>query len=520
MALTFTIAGTDLTDLVRVRSLSISDKLNTRNTCAFEVIETHGDAILDTDAGALFVTDTGSYIGLGVQFDVGQSVVITNGATRIFAGTIDKIEEEAIIGTAAPCLTYHVQCVDYNQLADRHLVARAYATASQTLYDIVLDIVAQDLVGEGVTTTAVATGPVIEKAVWNYQTVATAFDELAGLAGFGWWIDYNKDLHFSPRDANVAAFSLTDTSANWRHMKVTRSRANYRNNQLVRAGVDLTTARTEGFTGDGKTRAFPLTYPIGAVPTALTINGVSKTLGIGGVDTGKDYYWNKGDPILKQDTGGTLLISTDVGSITYQGEFPILINAQLDAEVTTRAALEGGTGIYQEIEYYPNINNSAQAQQIANGLLQKFGAIPIVVEFETDTDGLTSGQLLPITVSAHGLSGSYLVAEVALAEFSGLGNLRYRVKAYDGQFVGSWESFFRYIASIGRNYVIRENEVIVYLRTAGTLTGVGATASEALTMPASSASVDASASESLAAPTLLTPESRVDFAYTDLSETG
>jgi hypothetical protein len=494
--LTFTIAGVDRTALVKVQSLSITDQLNSRNTASFT---------LEDATGAYRPVD-------------GSSIVILNGATRIFAGSIDKIIEDSLVEFGSG-LRFALTCVDYNQLADRHLVARNYETANQTLKDIVLDIVAQELAGEGITTTNVSTGPVVQKAIWNYVPAATAFDELAALAGYSWWIDYNKDLHFSPRDANPAPIALTDTSANYRKLKVTRSREQYRNQQFVRAGNDLMSAQAEGFTGDGKTRSFPLRYPIGAQPTALTVNGVSKTIGIGGVDTGKDFYWNKGDPLLKQDSSGTLLVSTDVGSITYQGEFPIIVNAQADAEITTRAGVEGGTGIYQEIEYYPNINSSAQAQQIAVGLLQKFGTIPVVVEFETDVDGLFSGQLLPITSTAHALAGNYLIAEVRLADFTGKGDLRYRVKAYDGQFVGSWEAFFRYIASIGKTYVIRENEVVVYLRTAGYLTGVGATASESLTLPASADTVAASASESMSTPTQVTPEWRVDFALTDLSET-
>jgi len=47
-------------------------------------------------------------------------------------------------------------------------------------------------VTEGVDTSLVETGPAIEKFVFNYVPASQAFDDIAELAGYIWYIDYEK----------------------------------------------------------------------------------------------------------------------------------------------------------------------------------------------------------------------------------------------------------------------------------------------------------------------------------------
>lgn len=434
-----TIGGIDKTGLYSIGSLSISDQLNARNTCSFSLSD-----------------KTGAY-----RPAVGAEVIITDGATRIFAGSIDSIGEENPLGTAA--LTLNVECVDYNQIADRHLVARVYETANQTLRDIVLDIVAKDLAGEGITTVNVQTGPVIDKAVFNYLSAAEAFNDLAELTGFAWSIDYNKDLHFFARETNLASFSISDALYNCRAITVSRTREWYRNRQLIRAGQDITDSRTENFKGDGSSKTFVTGFPVAKVPT-VTVNAVSKTVGIRGVDTGKDWYWNKGTNEISQDDAGTALTTSDTLAVTYQGFFPIIISSQSDTEISARAAAEGGSGIYEAIEDQPDLDTVELAAEKADSLLRRYGVIPQICEIETDKAGLAAGQLLTINVAAHSITAQYLIESVEIADAGDGDRLRYFVRALSGEAMGSWADFFRKLAAAGRKFVIRENEVLVLLR--------------------------------------------------------
>ncbi len=439
MAISLLISLVDKTTLLKTDSINISDDLNSRNTCSFTLVDT-----------------TGVY-----RPSIGETVVILEGATRRFAGTIDDTNEVALDGNNT--LAIDVDCVDYNQIPDRHLVARVYE--DKTLKYIVEDIIAQDLTNESITSANVETGQTIEKAVFNYGTATECFNELSELTGYAWYIDYNKDMHFFARETNTAPFSLTDTSGNFRNMKVRRTREQYRNTQYLRAGTDITNSRTETFKGDGQTRTFTTAYPIAKVPTNITISASTstQTIGIRGVDTGKDWYWNKGEPVLNQDDTATLISLTGTVSITYQGMFPLFLMSQDTDEVTTRAAAEGGSGIYEAIEEDANINDRDLAGVKADGILRRLGSIPVIVEFETDTAGLAAGQLISINITRHGINSTYLIDSVRVTDIKGQ-FLRYQVRALSGESLGSWETFFKTLATTGKKYVIRDNEVLGILR--------------------------------------------------------
>jgi hypothetical protein len=437
MAITLTIAGADKTALLRTNTIIISDNLNSRNLFSCSLVDL-----------------AGSYRPV-----IGNSVVLTKDATTLFSGTIDRIAESLFDNKSA--LQYDLTCVDYNQLFDRFLVPEVYE--SELAGDIVKDIIDQFVSTESITYTAVEDGPTITKVVFNYTTATAALNELSELVGYDWYLDYDKDLHFFERSSNAAPFSLTGNSGNYRNARIEHNRDEYRNIQYVRAGQDITDARTESFKGDSANRVFTLKYPVALVPSSITVNSVSKTIGIQGVESGKDWYWNKNQKQINQDDAGTVLTSSDTLEVTYQGFFPIIAQALKDTEISTRASVEGGSGVYESLNDSPNIDISDYAEEKAQGLLRRYGKIPEIVYFETDVDGLRAGQLMSITIPEHGISGTYLIENV---DFNDLysDTLRYQVKALSGENIGGWINFFKRMIQQGQKYVIRENEVLIRLR--------------------------------------------------------
>ena len=67
---------------------------------------------------------------------------------------------------------------------------------------------------------------------------------------------------------------------------------------------------------NGLVRNFPLCNPIVAV-TSVTVNSVSKTVGVLGVDTGRDWYYTPGHQSLIQADGATALSSGDTLVVAY-----------------------------------------------------------------------------------------------------------------------------------------------------------------------------------------------------------
>jgi hypothetical protein len=319
-------------------------------------------------------------------------------------------------------------------------------------------------------TSLIQDGLLLTKAVFNYRTVAEALNELAELSGYSWVIDYRKVLHFFARETNYAPVAIT--GANARNFSARSTRDQYRNRQYLRAGYALTDSRTESFTGDGTRKVFTLAFPCGKVPSAVEVDAVAKTIGIREVETGKDWYWQKGETTISQDDAAGALASDEILAVTYQGLYPLLVDNRNSPEIAARQAVEGGTGLYEAIQDEPDYDDDSLAIDKTNALLRKYGRIGKTVMFETDVDGFQAGQLVDITLSELGLSGSYLISQVTTRHVAGI-EFRYTVTALDGENLGGWVEFFRKLAAAGQKFVIRENEVLMLLRYLSDQVGCG-----------------------------------------------
>ena len=475
MPIRLRLGGVTRTTLLAVNTLRIDGNLGQRNRASFTLTDT-----------------TGAFRPV-----VGSEVIVddSTGTPRYFGGFVDSFSETLTIDGNTTALTYEVDCVSYDAIADRRLVAASYESPTQTLSTIVSDVVTNTLTGDGVTTTNVDTGPIIQRMKFNYVPASSVFNELANVTGYSWWIDESKALWFKPRGGVTGTVSID--SSNARRVSVSRTVESYRNKQLIRAGVDLTTSRTENFTGNGTQKAWTLAYPMGAAPTSLTVGGVAKTVGIRGVDTGKDWYYQLGDPVINQDDAAAAVGSGVAIAVTYQGQFPILVNAQNDLAIASFASTSATSGVFESLEDRANLNDDDAALSVAQGLLRRYGAIPRRLSFETDTAGIAVGQLITCAFTPHSVTGSWLVDRVSAVDRNG-GALVYTVEALDGESVGGWAAFFEALSPAGRVVEFRENEVIVYLRTF---------------------SEQVSLTDSLSA-TSAAPESRVGFALVDASEVG
>ena len=429
----------------RAGTLSISGSLGTRTTASLQTVD---------------------HPPFADVVEVGQVVEIRDETgSLIFAGTVDSVEEE--IDASKRLRVKRLACVDYTQIADRHLVAYVYQPDEEhptvCAGDVIKDIVARFFifggVAEGVDTSLVETGPAIEKFVFNYVPAAQAFDDIAELAGYIWYIDYEKRLHFTPKDRNTAPFGLTETSRNWGNLKVSESRELYRNRQIVRAGTALTDERTETVIAAADQKLFEVSFPVGTA-SAVTVNGVPKTLGVTGLHEGRDFYWSYGSNVL------TAEIAPGVGAVialTYQGMFQILVDERIDAEILARRALEGGTGVYEAIADDPAINMQPVAVQKALAYLRKHGVIPQTVRFETDCPGLRPGQLITIKFVSAGLNDYYLIESVNMRDLQGRIN-RYRVSAVSGDALGGWLEWFSALARQAQKFVLYDEDQVSMLR--------------------------------------------------------
>jgi len=441
------INGVDLSGEYKPGSLGLADELESRGTADFVLIDK---------------TNT-------LDFSPGESVDIRLNGTLLFSGTLQNISERwPAMDKTTLFHTLKLKAIDHNALADRFLVAKTFSEG-QLPGAIVESLRADYLDGEGVTAGNIENGGITLGLVsFNYQSVSDCLDDLAELIGFIWFIDENRALNFQARDTTAASFGYSDSSLPIRRLVKEKTRNNYRNRQYLRAGRDLQgVANLESFAGDGERRTFTVGLPIGEEPTLTVDTGglgpIDKTVGINGVDTGKDFYWQKDSNNVEQDSDGTLLEAADVLAVTYKGLISIIVQADLEDQQEARADAEGGSGIYERIEDDERIEDSQFALDRANGLVGRYGRLPEILKITTDNGRLRAGQVQNIELTREGISGDFLIQSVR-ARDQGNNSLVYSYKCVDGALVGGWVAFFRRLADGGRRFEIRDNEIFIIMR--------------------------------------------------------
>ena len=407
---------------------------------------------------------------------VGQPVEIRNNGIIVWSGTIENVGDDEPVNTSVSF--FPVMAVDLSQIMDRYIVVRIYdnLTAGAIVKDAIDRFV--NAQGETIDTSLVQDGPLIERAVFGYKSMADVLRELSNISGFTWFVDCQRKLHFEDRATTLAPFNLFDGSANYLvgTFKPKRIRGQYRNVQILRAGEDTTDTQQEDFAGDGERQTFTIRFKFAEKPT-VTLNAAAQTVGERGVDVDDDFQWffKKGEKELSQRTSDTVLISTDVLSVTFKGLFPIVQITEDSGEITTRAAIEGGGGVYEHVEDDDSIENRQFAIQKNESILRRFGKIPTKATYQTDNDGLTAGQLQNINLPNRGadLVGDFLIEEVTARAIPAFKNnefgdpfqvLRYRVKILSGEYLGGWVNFFRLWLVSGRSFKINDEEVLVLVR--------------------------------------------------------
>lgn len=412
-------------------TLTIEDAIGERSTCSFSLLDKTADLLAILKAG--------------------ETVEIWADGVKVYGGSIDKPKSRR---TPAGTLTWTIDCVDWHQICDRRIIAETYENTLAGA--IVRDLVNKYLAAEGITAAeSIQDGPLVVECVFNYVSATTCLDTLAERAGFSWWVDPNKVLHFVERATYMAPWAL-DEEAKISDLNVEDSRQGYRNRQYVKAGKDVTDPQVESFKGDGATRTWTVGFPIAKVPT-IKVNGVPKTVGIKGIDEGKDFYWNKGDPTVTQDSEAPLLTSSDTLQVTYQGLFDVVVLTDDYAAIEERRAVEGGTGYYEAVDDEPYLSSREAAIQSANAKLRKHAHLPKVITFSTWEPGLRPGQIIFANLPGDRLHNEdFLIDQVTFSEV-GSDFYQYHIRAVSGESLGGWATFFKQMATRGQAFVIREN---------------------------------------------------------------
>jgi len=427
-------------------SMSIEERIEERSTASFIVVDKLA---------------TADYVR-GTPVEIYNDIPVL-----IFSGFIDTPGRARIAPNYG--LYHDIVCMDNHYLADKRLVWKAYTTLGQTLADIVNDIWTDYLDDEGVIVGEIQTGPIIQiPAIINGVKVSEAFDALKELSGFIWFIDENKNLYFIDRATNAAPWNLDGVTHRAIKGSVYLSTGNalYRNGQYVRGGTGVSVLQTENFTADGVNLAFTVGYRIAEEPVITDSALGVQTVGIKGVETGFEYYWNKGDATVYAEL---LPVAGRNIEIKYYGQYPLMSYATDDGARLARQAIEGGTGIVEEIVTEAYHESAEGIQESARSKIAQYCREAERFTFATHDGGLAPGQLQKITYAPFGFTEHEMLIESI--SISAIGDLiMYSVTAITGPAMGSWARFFSRILKRQDNQIkIGDSQLLVLLQQSETL---------------------------------------------------
>ena len=368
-----------------------------------------------------------------LEFDEGDAVELTVAATGavVFGGLVDSCKTRL----TGDHRKHDLVVTDWRAIADVRIAARAY---EDTLAgDIVTDLHTRYLADEGVTIGTVEDGPTIARTMIGYRPVSEALDQLAEAAGFVWDIDAEKRLHFRPAADVAAPFDLDDDTIYGRP-NVDRGNPSYRNRQYIRGGQDLTDPQTETRIGDGETRTFVMAFPLAEEPT-VEVNAAAQTVGIKGTDTGKQWYWAKGDPVLSQDAGQLRLTSADTLEVTYVGQYSVVALVEDPTAIADRKAASGGTGWVEAVHDVPTATGRDESFEVGRAKLDRYARRGLRTVIDTETAGLAAGQTVRVVIPQHDVDESMIIESLRIKRH-GAGWL-YSATCVDGP-TGSWADVF------------------------------------------------------------------------------
>ncbi len=389
MGISVKIAGVDRTEYVDAKSLGIIDQITSRSS----------------SASFSFICND-----VAITPKAGESVLIEEGATKLFSGRVLS-KEEALLPPNQ--LTYEVECIDHTRDLDKKLVIESYL--NQLGGNILKDIVAKYTTG--FTTDNVADGPTVVKIAFDYLQVSEAITALAEACGYQWYVDYDKDIHFFLKTDYPASFQLDDDQEHYRDLTINTEVSQLRNRVYVRSSKYEILDFTELFIGDGATVTWTCKYAASPLPhPSLKLDGVAKTVGWDGVDDPDDYDFmlNATTKVLSLGTGeGTPADGAEI-VITHGADVPIMIRWDDQASIDAIIAIEGGDGIFEFCITDNNIDNKEWAIDVAKAdLLQN--ANPVIQgTFLTNKEDIRSGQIITVNSTKRNISQDFLVQEVSL----------------------------------------------------------------------------------------------------------
>ena len=406
----------------------------------------------------------------------GQNVVIIDDVLGArFGGIIDSVK--VMNAPGSPLVWSECQCIGFDYLLYKRTAGTLTGSGTPanpdggvfsgfTAGDIVTYLVDHAAGGDGLTNSVIP-GPTVDVVTFDYSfTAGSAIDSLIQLINgtssdiYYYYVDPWRTVVFKKLSTTSAPWNISTSDGSDANVLIqvanTTDGAKLANRAFLDLGMYIADAVEDDFTGDGTTRTWDVIGNPVALEPVITLDlgsgPVAQTVGIDGVDTGKDYYWTSNSNTIRQDSGATVLPSPSGGfpilAVTYQGFTDKVIGPSIDLptlannpSIDARAAVEGGTGFYDTYVTVSTASTLAGGTALGTSLVQYFGDVPSKLEVQSYRGGLQPGQNITIDLPEIGASGTYMVFSVSLDCGGNL--MLWTYELYAGALIGDWRQAFK-----------------------------------------------------------------------------
>ena len=412
----------------------------------------------------------------------GKKIELYEDGILIFGGQLD--EPETIKINQHPIFGEKITCIDWHCLTDRVYINQSYPRQliSETFKEMIDDFLSIEGVWYDSNSIKETTSQYVSINC-PYVLAGDAFDEMASLINWQWRIGPDKKIYLNEYNYDVAA-PLIENVSNYlpKSVKIGDDRSEYYNKKIFKDVNALTdgTIPEKATPTPNQDKGFFVRFPLNQKPEIYITQNIDdpppedmvdpRQVGIGGLDTGLQWYWNKGSNIIQQDADAEPI--TDYLVLKYVGQYKINIIAQNNEAIAERQAIEGGSGIYTNVENADEIEGIEIAEEKAAALIERYSRIATKFYFASYTINLNVGQIIDLIFPSFNVDTSkkddgsddlandnyFLIIEKKIKDVGPL-----LLKTYvliDGAPIGGWIKFFSKLIKPGKDWTIRPDAIV------------------------------------------------------------
>lgn len=398
----------------RVGTLHINNTAGQVQTCEFDVVDTHAS----------------------ITLSIGSAISVMEDMVSIFQGDVDEVGFESLespydvnssgvhTGTPVGARILSVRCVGYSNRAFNTLTGFFSAQARVPLAVVVASLASTLGVASDIIVTGNPTLP--GEFLSDNEPVSSALQRLADLAtsisGFvhTWRVERPQTsfatttLRFGP-PSGTGGYGIGTGGFKPRaySIKGRTTREEFKNTIVLKLDKYLQTEpQVEDYLGSAIfLGTLKLAYPCAGAPKIDVTDQDDQTVGIKGVDTGKDWYWNAGSNVLT--VGDSAVGGGDTITVTYEALDIRVITAKDD---TSRALV----GAFEMPFSAGDSSNSLSPTDLANAELARRNGLTtqLKLTLRCPPGIFQDGQSVTVTLP-HLTSGTFYIRSMRQYDWQG-----------------------------------------------------------------------------------------------------